>query len=133
MNAGLLLDDIDKVKPYQNNRVKLVLSLLTIVEKCHAEIILHNDLSPSNIMLHFPLEKLKNVYIGMCDWGMANRVEEEKLSLYSYQIKAKMEVNIAKQKHVAPELFYVFGLKESRNSLELCSRSTCTQRQRMHI
>jgi hypothetical protein len=66
VNAGLLSDDVDKVKAYRKNRVKLVLSLLTIMGKCHAENILHNDLSPSNIMLHFPPEKSENVYIGVC-------------------------------------------------------------------
>jgi serine/threonine protein kinase len=84
VNAGLLLDDIDRVKAYWKNRVKLILSLLTIMDKCHAQNILHNDLSPSNIMLHFPLGKSENVYIGVCDWGMANHVKEKKASLYGY-------------------------------------------------
>jgi serine/threonine protein kinase len=65
VNTGLLPDDVDKVKAYRKNQVKLVLSLLTIMEKCHAKNILHNDLSPSNIMLHFPPEKPENVYIGV--------------------------------------------------------------------
>jgi serine/threonine protein kinase len=67
VNASLLPDDVDKVKAYWENQVKLVLSLLKIMGKCHAKNILHNDLSPSNIMLHFPLEKPENVYIGVCD------------------------------------------------------------------
>jgi hypothetical protein len=67
MNAGLLPDDVDKVKAYRKNRVKLVLSLLTTMGKCHAENILYNNLSPSNIMLHFIPEKPENVYIGVCD------------------------------------------------------------------
>jgi serine/threonine protein kinase len=79
------------------------------MEKCHAQNILHNDLSPSNIMLHFPLEKLENVYIGMCDLGMASCVVENKSLFYGYQMKAEMEANIAERKHVELELFYVFG------------------------
>jgi hypothetical protein len=67
MNASLLPVDIDKVKAYQKNRVKLVLSLLTTMGKCCAQNILYNDLSPSNIMLHFLPEKPENVYIGVCD------------------------------------------------------------------
>jgi serine/threonine protein kinase len=113
VNAGLLPNNVDKVKAYRKNQVKLVLSLLTIMGKCHAENILHNDLSPSNIMLHFPLEKPENVYIEACDWGMASRVEEEASLLYGYQTKVEMEANIAERKHVAPELFYVFGPKDS--------------------
>jgi hypothetical protein len=65
--VGLLPDDVDRVKAYRKNGVKLVLSLLTIMDKCHAQNILYNDLSPSNIMLHFPPGKLENVYIGVCD------------------------------------------------------------------
>jgi serine/threonine protein kinase len=119
VNAGLLPVNVDKVKAYRKNRVKLVLSLLTIMGKCHAENIIHNDLSPSNIMLHFPPEKSENVYIGMCNWGMANRFEEEKSSFYGYQTKAEMEANIAERKHVAPELFYVFGPKGLQKLLEV--------------
>jgi hypothetical protein len=122
VNAGLLPDDIDKVKAYRKNRVKLVLSFLTIMGKCHAENILHNDLSPLNIMLHFPPKKPENVYIGVCDYGMASYVEEEKSSLYGYQTKAEMEANIAERKHVALELFYVFGPKGLRNSLEVMQK-----------
>jgi serine/threonine protein kinase len=122
VNAGLLSVDVDKVKAYRKNRVKLVLSLLTIMGKFHAENIFHNDLSPSNIMLHFPPEKPENMYIGMCDWGMANIVEEEKSSLYTYQTKAEIEAYIAEWKHVAPELFYVFGPKDSWNSLEVMQK-----------
>jgi serine/threonine protein kinase len=120
--AGLVQDDVGRVTAYRKNRVKLVLSLLTIMDKCHALNILHNDLSPSNIMLHFPLGKSENVYIRVCDWGMASRVKEKKASLYGYQKKEEMVANIAQRKHVAPELFYVFGLEGSRNSLEVMQK-----------
>jgi hypothetical protein len=100
--AGLVPDNVGMVKAYRKNRVKLVLSLLTIMDKCHAHNILHNDLSPSNIMLHFPRGKLENVYIGVCDWGMASRGKEKKASLYGYQEKEEMVANIAYRKHVAP-------------------------------
>jgi serine/threonine protein kinase len=122
VNAGLQPCKVDRVKAYQKNRVKLVLSLLTIMDKCHAQNILHDDLSPSNIMLHFPPGKPENVYIGVCDWGMASRIKEKKASLYVYQKKEEMVANIAQQKHVAPELFYVFGPKGSRNSLEVMQK-----------
>jgi hypothetical protein len=63
--------------------------------KCHTQNLLHNDLLPLNIMLHFLLEKLENVYTRVCDWGMASCVVENKSSFYGYQMKAKMEANIA--------------------------------------
>jgi hypothetical protein len=31
--------------------------------------ILQNDLSKDNIMLHFLIDKLNVMYIGVCDWG----------------------------------------------------------------
>ena len=59
-SGDLLLDELDKVTLYGRNRVELALSLLIIVEKCHAHGIQHNDLSPSNILLHFPsMDKTK--------------------------------------------------------------------------
>ena len=88
------------------------------MEKCYFQNILLDDLSPSNIMVHILPEHPKNVYIGMCDWGLASCVVENAPSLYDYAAKAEMEANIAKRKHMAPELFYVFGPHGSRNSLE---------------
>ena len=60
-------------------------------------------------MLHFQQDKQKNVYIRVCDWGMASCIVEKKSSFYGYAIKTKMEANIVEHKHVAPNLFYVFG------------------------
>jgi hypothetical protein len=54
-------------------------------------------------MLHFSPEKPEDVYIGVCDWVMASRVVENKASIYGYQMKAEMEANIAKWKHVVLE------------------------------
>jgi RIO-like serine/threonine protein kinase len=105
VDVNLLLSQLDMVLAYRKNWVKLVLPLLASMEKYQAQNILHNDLSPWNIMLHFPLDKPKNVYIGVYDWGMASRVVENKSSLYTYATKAKMEANIAKEKNVAPKLF----------------------------
>ena len=80
-----LLDELDKVTLYQRNRTKLALSLLIIVEKCHAHGIQHNDLSPSNILLHFPPMDKTKIFFGVCDWGMACRVSKEVASNYDYR------------------------------------------------
>ena len=92
------------------------------MDKCHAQNILHNDLSPSNIMLHFPPKKSKNMYIGVCEWGMASRIKEKKASLYGYQKKEEMVANMVQRKHVARELFYVFGPEGSQNLLEVMQK-----------
>ncbi len=42
--------------------------------ECNTCGILHNDLSKDNIMLH--VDKLDVVYIGMCNWGEAEHLEE---------------------------------------------------------
>jgi serine/threonine protein kinase len=92
------------------------------MDKYHAHNILHNDLSPSNIMLHFPLGKPENVYTRVCDWGMTSHVKEKKASLYGYEKKEEMVANIAQRKHVAPELFYVSEPEGSRNLLEVMQK-----------
>jgi hypothetical protein len=53
---------------------------------------------------------------------MASRVKENKASLYGYQKKEEMVANIAQRKHVAPELFYVFGPEGSRTLLEVMQK-----------
>ena len=114
----LLLDDLDKVTLHRRNRAKLALSLLIIVEKCHAYGIQHNDLSPGNILLHFPPMDKTKIFLGICDWKMACRVSEEVASNYGYRIEGEMAMQQRLRQHVAPELFYVFGPCGSETSLE---------------
>ena len=117
----LLSNELDKVTLYRRNRAKLALSLLIIVEKCHAHGIQHNDLSPSNILLHFPPMDKTKIFLGVCDWedpGMACRVSKEVASNYGYRSEEEMEMQQRLRQHVAPELFYVFGPCGSETSLE---------------
>jgi len=48
------------------------LSLLVIVGKCHNAKYIHNDISTSNVLLHFNLWKVNTVYLGICNWGLPN-------------------------------------------------------------
>ncbi len=48
---------------------------------------LHNDLSQDNIMLHFPLDNLLALYIGVCDWGEARKLGEDNPSPYGFVTK----------------------------------------------
>ena len=115
----LLPDELDKVTLYQKIRAKLALSLLIIVEKCHAHgIIQHNDLSPSNILLHFPPMDKTKIFLDVCDWGMACCISEEVASNYGYKSEEEMAMQQRQRQHVAPELFYVFGPHRSEMSLE---------------
>ena len=117
-SGELLPNELDKVTLYRRNRTKLALSLLIIVERCHAHGIQHNDLSPGNILLHFPPMDKTKIFLGVCDWKMACRVSEEVASNYSYRCEEEMERQQRLCQHVAPELFYVFGPRGSETSLE---------------
>ena len=91
-SGKLLPDELDNVTLYRRNRAKLALSLLIIVEKCHAHGIQHNDLSPGNILLHFPPIDKTKIFLVVCDWGMACRVSEEVASNYDYRSEEEIEM-----------------------------------------
>ena len=44
---------------------------MCIVDVVHKQNVLHNDLNPNSVMLHFPWDRAGAVFIGICDWGMA--------------------------------------------------------------
>ena len=101
---------------YQRNRAKLALSLLIIVEKYHAHGIQHNDLSPGNILLHFPPMDKTKIFLGVCDWEIACRISKEVASNYGYKSEEEIAMQQKLRQHVAPELFYVFGPRGSQTS-----------------
>lgn len=111
-------DQVEWVVRYRKNRAKLAMSLLVIMDTCHSRQILHNDLSPSNVLLHFPEDEPTKVCIGVCDWGLASRVSEEVPSIYGYKTSEELEKNMRGRDHVAPELFFEFGPPNSSTSLE---------------
>ena len=117
-SGELLPDELDKVTLYQRNRTKLALSLLIIVEKCHAHGIQYNDLSPGNILLYFPPMDKTKIFLGVCDLGMACRISEKVASNYGYRSEEEMAMQQRLRQDVAPELFYVFGPRGSETSLE---------------
>lgn len=121
-HSGLNAQQLQWVKTYRKNRVNLALSFLVIVAKCHDENYLHNDLSPSNVLLHFDPFKENTVYIGICDWGLSGRVVEKEPSRYGYQTMKELDEVKAARKFAAPELFYIFGPPGSTNSLEVCQK-----------
>jgi hypothetical protein len=49
--------------------MELTLALLNIMNAVYVVGHLYNDISPDNIMFHFPKDESR-VYIGVCDWGM---------------------------------------------------------------
>ncbi len=49
---------------------------------------LHNDVSPDNILLHFPQDESR-VYIGVCNWGLTTSMDDKMRSLYAFTNAAK--------------------------------------------
>ena len=56
---------------YRKHRAYLAWALMCIVDVVHKQDVLHNNLNPNNVMLHFPLDRPEAIFIGICDWGMA--------------------------------------------------------------
>jgi serine/threonine protein kinase len=113
---------LEKIKAFRTKRAKLTMSLIMTMARVHKKKILYNDISPSNILLHFPPDHVDRVYIGACDWGMATRTIEDVPSVYSYSTKDEMERNKKERPWVALELFYVYGPPNSETSLERVQR-----------
>ena len=90
--GDLLLEDLDKVMLYQRNHSKLALLLLIIVEKCHTHGLHLNNLSPSNILLHFPpMSNKTKIFLGVCNWRVACYVSKEVASNFFFQSSDEME------------------------------------------
>jgi serine/threonine protein kinase len=74
------------------------------VHHCHT---LHNDMSPDNVLLHFPPNSEDKVYIGICDWAMAGNFNDLKESLYIHESQEARNRVMQHRWWVAPELNYV--------------------------
>ena len=71
---------------FQRHRAYLAWALMCIVDLLHKHDVLHSDLNPDNVMLHFPQDCENTVFIGVCGWGMASW-EEENTPLTMEKIK----------------------------------------------
>jgi putative heme iron utilization protein len=43
------------------------------MDRAYKDKIIHNNIIPSNMLLHFPPNHVDRVYTGVCNWGLANR------------------------------------------------------------
>jgi serine/threonine protein kinase len=98
-----------RLMAYRRNRTKLAWALICIVDAVQQSSVLHNDITPANVMLHFPNEDGRTVWIGLCDWGMASRINEETHSLYQFKDSSEVRNARARRWWVAPELMHVIG------------------------
>jgi serine/threonine protein kinase len=120
--TGLTTEELEWIATYRRNRVSLALSLLVIVGKCHDANYLHNDISTSNVLLHFDPWKVNTVYIGLCDWGLSGRVVENEPSRYAYKTVEEIQKVKELRRFAAPELFFLYGEEGSANSLPVMQK-----------
>ena len=94
---------------YRKHQAYLAWALMCIVDVVHKQDVLHNDLNPNNVMLHFPRDRPGTIFIGICDWGMATWIQEEAPSNYGKKAEEDLQKHRAKYYCAAPELFHVTG------------------------
>ena len=82
---------------------------MCIVDVVHKQDVLHNDLNPNNVMLHFPWDRPGAVFIGICDWSMVTWIQEEAPSNYGKKAEEDLRKHRAKYYCAALELFQVIG------------------------
>jgi serine/threonine protein kinase len=116
------MPELEKILAFWLKRVKLALSLIMIMYHVHRGKVIHNNISPSNILLHFLPDHADRVYIEMCDWGLASCIVEDVLSMYGFPITVGMEKNKRMRYWEAPKLFYINGPPNSETSLERVQR-----------
>ena len=84
LNYGNFPDDevirAHQLVRFRKKRTELAWALLRIMNEVHKSNNLHNNLSPDNILLHFPQDESR-VYIGVCDWGMTTKATKPMQSL----------------------------------------------------
>ena len=101
---------------YRKHRAYLAWALMCIVDVVHNQDVLHNDLNPNNVMLHFPEDRENTVFIGVCDWGMASWGDEDAPSNYGRDSVDDMKKHREKYNCAGPELFHVRGQRGTSTS-----------------
>jgi hypothetical protein len=70
-SLGLDYEARKRLVMYRKKRVHLAWALMNVMAAVSVKDVLHNDLSPNNVLLHFPINDDNVVNIGVCDWGLA--------------------------------------------------------------
>lgn len=96
---------------FRKKRTELAWGLLHIMNEVHKSHHLHNDISPDNILLHFPADESR-VYIGVCDWGLSTTVHEPMQSLYTFTKREDMVETLRKRYWVDPRVAFLYKAGE---------------------
>jgi hypothetical protein len=111
---------------FRQNCVKLAWAFINIMHAIHHCGILHNNLSKNNIMLHLSIDKLNDMYIGVCDWGETRRLQVMTPSLYGFA--EEWDATNTHKMHwwVAPKLFFVYNKLRTTNSPQQLAKQHIT-------
>lgn len=115
-------EERSRIFSFRKYRFQLAWALVYVGSLLHKAGVLHNDLSPHNILLHFS-EFDDRVFIGICDWGIACLAHENAPSHYGYDKPNITEQQMRARFWVAPELFYTFGPPNSDTNLYTMQRT----------
>ena len=113
----LTAQETKEVSLFRRHKAKFAWALLYVTSLVHRSGVIHNDLSPVNILFHYPPYSDEVVNIGICDWGIASRFREGTASRYGYNNQKEFDDNKKSRWWVAPELFYMYGPRNSSTNL----------------
>ena len=95
----------EHLRRFWKKRTELVQALLHIIDEVHKSHNLHNNISPDNILLHFP-EKSK-VYIRIYDWDLATKSTKPMKSLYTFRDRRSKDEKMGGRWWLNPAIVYV--------------------------
>jgi hypothetical protein len=99
MESQMTILELEKILAFRSKCAKLALSLIIIMDCVHKGKILHNNISLSNILLHFPLDHVVESTLE-CAIGALQAIAIP--SMYGFSTIAKMERNKRVRHWVAP-------------------------------
>jgi serine/threonine protein kinase len=100
-----------------------VWALLHIMDEVLKSHNLHNDISPDNILLHFPEDESK-MYIEVCDWGLATKATEPMKPLYTFRDNNSKNEKMHGRWWVDPNIIYVYQVDLAIEVLPVLTRAS---------
>ena len=108
-SPGLDYETQKRLVLYRKKRAYLAWALMNIMATVSVEDVLHNDLSPNNVLLYFPINDDNVVNIGVCDWGLATWIGEVVPSLYGKPNDTLLDEWKKQYNWIASKLFHLTG------------------------
>jgi len=111
-SPGLDFEARKQLVVYRKNRAYLAWALMCIMDVVHKHNVLHNDINPKNVMLHFPRDRDGVIFIGVSNWGKATCTHEKALLNYK-KLKVEMVKHKKKYNYADSKLFDIHGKKKT--------------------